>query len=142
MLLGFENAALADALKDQSAAKRFFKALLGVLDSPAVTEDVYQAYIDSVLGLPQEEGKSKVALWPIVTLLPFIAQPEKHMFLKPRSIQSAAEALNFDLHYEALPNWRTYKALLEMGKVCFYEVRHLKPKDFIDVQSFIWLAGH
>jgi hypothetical protein len=140
MLLSYESVAFADALKNQPAAIRFYKALFALLDSPVVTEKVYQSYIDAALGLPQEDGKAKVTIWPIVSLLPFIAQPEKHMFLKPRNAQAAAEALDFDLHYQPLPNWQTYKALLDMTKVCFYEIKHLTPRDFIDVQSFMWLA--
>lgn len=142
MLLSYECAALSDALKDQQAAFRFFSALFKMLDSAVVTQEVYQPYIDAVIDLPQEEGKAKVATWPVTTLLPFIAQPDKHMFLKPVNIKTAAEALDFDLNYHTKPNWQTYKALLEMSKVCFYEVKHLGPRDMIDVQSFFWLAGH
>jgi len=140
MLLSYENSAFAYALQDQPTAIRYYEALFALLDSPVVTEKAYQSYIDAALGLQQEEGKSKVTIWPIVSLLPFIAQPEKHMFLKPMNAQAAAEALDFDLHYQSLPNWKTYKALLDMAKVCFYEIKHLTPRDFIDVQSFMWLA--
>ncbi len=142
MFLSFESMAINDALKNQQAAHRFFTAFFAVLDSPGINKEVYQSFIDSVLDLPQEAGKSKVATWPVVTLLPFIAQPDRHMFLKPSSTQSAAEALAFDLRYQSQPNWRTYEALLEMGKIYLNEVKHLRPRDFIDVQSFIWVAGH
>lgn len=142
MFLSFESMAINDAMKDQRAANRYFTALFAVLDSPVISEAVYQPYLDSVLDLPQEAGKSKVATWPVATLLPFIAQPDRHMFLKPSTTQAAAEALAFDLRYKSQPNWRTYEALLEMGKVYFNEVKHLGPRDSIDVQSFIWVAGH
>jgi len=52
------------------------------------------------------------------------------MFLKTRSTNNAAKALDFDLLYESQPNWQTYKSLLQMAKVCFYEIKHLNPKDF------------
>lgn len=142
MFLSFESMAINDALKNQQAANRYFTELFSVLGSPVISEAVYQPYLDSVLDLPQESGKSKVATWPVATLLPFIAQPNRHMFLKPSTTQAAAEALAFDLRYKSQPNWRTYEALLEMGKVYFNEVKHLKPRDSIDVQSFIWVAGH
>jgi hypothetical protein len=29
-----------------------------------------------------------------------------------------------------------------MGKVYFKEIEHLGPRDLMDVQSFLWLAGH
>lgn len=142
MFLSFETMAITDALQNQQAAGRFFTALFALLDSPVITEAVYQPYIDSVLDLPQEEGKVKVATWPVATLLPFIAQPDQHMFLKPTNTQAAAEALVFDLRYQSQPNWHTYEALLKMGKIYSDEIKHLEPRDLIDVQSFFWLAGH
>lgn len=142
MFGSFETMAINDALQNQQAAHQFYTALFALLDSPVITEEVYQPYIDSVLDLPQEAGKSKVATWPVVTLLPFIAQPDRHMFLKPTNSQLAAESLAFDLRYQSQPNWRTYEALLEMGKIYFKEIKHLGPRDLIDVQSFLWLAGH
>ncbi len=142
MFGSFETMAITDALQNQQAAHRFYTALFALLDSPVITEEAYQPYVDSVFDLPQEAGKSKVATWPVVTLLPFIAQPDRHMFLKPTNSQSAAEALVFDLRYQSQPNWRTYEALLEMGKVYFKEIEHLGPRDLMDVQSFLWLAGH
>lgn len=142
MFLSFETMAITDALQNQQAAHRFLSALFTVLNSPVITEAVYQPFIDTVLDLPQETGKSNVATWPVVTLLPFIAQPDRHMFLKPTNSQSAAEALAFDLRYQSQPNWKTYESLLEMGKVYFKEIEHLGPRDLMDVQSFLWLAGH
>ncbi|MGB4599556.1 MAG: hypothetical protein WBI04_06215 [Trichlorobacter sp.] len=142
LLSPYENMALHDALQSEQAARKCLTALFCVLDAPVVSEATYQPYIDAVLDLPQEAGKSRVGTWPIVTLLPFIAQPDRHMFLKPTNSQSAAEALSFDLRYQSLPNWRTYEALLEMGKAYYNEIKHLGPRDFIDVQSFIWMATH
>jgi|GEM_PF-331037 len=142
MLLSFEMMAITDALKNRDAAKRFITELFKVIDSPDVTRETFQPYIDSVLDLPQEQGKAKVSTWPIVTLLPFIAQPERHMFLKPTNMQAAADALVFDLRYQSQPNWQTYSALLEMTRTYFDEVKHLGPRDFIDLQSFLWIAGH
>lgn len=142
LLSPHENMALHDALQSEQAASKCLTALFDVLEAPVVSEATYQPYIDAVLDLPQEAGKSRVGTWPIVTLLPFVAQPDRHMFLKPTNSQSAADALSFDLRYQSLPNWRTYEALLEMGKVYYNEIKHLGPRDFIDVQSFIWMATH
>lgn len=141
MFASYDKVPFTDALQNNQAAERFFTALFALLDSPVISKGIYQPYIDSVLDLPQE-GKSKVATWPVVTLLPFIAQPDRHMFLKPTHTQLAAEALTFNLHYESQPNWRTYEALLEMGRIYADEIKELRPRDLIDVQSFLWLAGH
>jgi hypothetical protein len=29
-----------------------------------------------------------------------------------------------------------------MGRIYFNEITDLKPRDLMDVQSFLWLAGH
>jgi len=127
-------------MHDEFAAKKLFTALFAVLDAPDVSESTYLPYIESVLNLPQEANKARVGTWPIVTLLPFIAQPERHMFLKPTNSNAAAESLAFNLKYQAQPNWKTYEALLTMGNEYFKLIKHLGPRDFIDVQSFIWVV--
>lgn len=49
--------------------------------------------------------------------------------------------LGFDIHYQAQPNWRTYRAVLEMTEVYFELLGEFGPLDFIDVQSFFWVTG-
>lgn len=89
--------------------------------------------------LPQPKGR--VATWPIATLLPFFAQPERHMFLKPEITQQAEERLGFHLNYQPTPNWRTYAKLLELSNVLLEQLKPLGARDNIDVQSFLWIAS-
>lgn len=63
------------------------------------------------------------------------------MFLKPEVTQRAAEVLGFDLQYRADLNWVIYAALLRMGNVYLGLLKNRGAKDFIDVQSFIFVAG-
>jgi hypothetical protein len=139
LLAPFENAAFHDAMGDRDAARGYMSALLRLLQSPASDQDAFEYYIDSVMSLPVR--KSRVASWPVATLLPHIAQPTRHMFLKPERTRIAAEALGFDLRYEASLNWSTYESLLRMGSIYLDLLKNRGAKDFIDVQSFIFVGG-
>ena len=70
----------------------------------------------------------------------YLADPFKHMFLKPQVTKSAAESLGFDLKYDATPNWLTYDALLRLGYTYLERLRPMGARDFIDVQSFIYVT--
>lgn len=141
LLSPYENMAFHDALQDQQAATCYFKALFDLLDAETVSRETFAPYLDSVMNLPREDGKARVATWPVATLLPFLAQPERHMFLKPGVTAEAAESLAFDFQYDPHLNWKTYDSLLRMGNAYRELVEFLAPRDFIDVQSFIWVAG-
>ena len=68
----------------------------------------------------------------------FIHHPKKYMFVKPTITKKAAELCGWNIHYHPKPNWRTYKSILDLSKYLFTELSELKPRDMIDVQSFLW----
>ncbi|MDZ7697765.1 MAG: hypothetical protein U5R49_12870 [Deltaproteobacteria bacterium] len=82
-----------------------------------------------------------MASWPVATILPFLAQPDRHMFLKPGITQAAAKILAFDLHYNPTPNWVTYDSLLKMTAIYREKLKSLAPNDNIDIQSFFWVIS-
>ena len=133
-----ESAALRDGLRDSGAAYVMLDALANLLEVSEISESVYQAYIDSVSRLPAPRGK--VAKWTIVTIIPFLAQPDRHMFLKPEVTNNAADSLGFDLNYRPEPNWLTYRCLLRMSTIYRDKLAKYGPRDFIDVQSFFYAA--
>jgi hypothetical protein len=136
----YENAAMRDAMKDREAAERFFSALIDLLNAPTIDATVFSPYIKTVCDLPAEVGRARVASWPVATILPFLAQPHRFMFLKPQVTTEAAVRLGFHLHYDPQPNWITYDYLLRMGKTYADLLTRLRPKDLIDIQSFIWVT--
>jgi len=141
LLSPFEKMALHDALKQEKEAETYFEALHDLLiSSPSV--EVFEKYFKAVENLPAEENKAHVATWPVATILPYLAQPQKFMFLKPEPTQACASRINFNLQYLSKPNWLTYKKLLEMCSVLMENLRPLGAQDMIDIQSFIWcIAG-
>lgn len=79
--------------------------------------------------------------WPLVSVFGFIARPDEHIFLKPNTTRAAARAYGFDLDYHSRPSWRTYTSLLEFAAVVRRDLRDLRPRDMIDIQSFMWVLG-
>lgn len=83
------------------------------------------------------------AKWPIVSLLPFLLDPERWPFVKPTSAKLAAQATGFDVEYSPRPNARTYELIRDLhehvGKIL--GERGFRPRDLIDVQTFLWVAS-
>lgn len=78
--------------------------------------------------------------WPNVTIVPFLAEPDKFMVLKPEITKRMARRMGFDLLYSSEPTWHTFEALQRMARMLLDRLGPLGAKDFIDVQSFIWVT--
>jgi hypothetical protein len=83
------------------------------------------------------------AQWPIVSLLPFLLDPEHWPFVDPAFIERAEKATGIDVEYAALPNARTYELIRDLyGHVAgALGERGFAPRDFIDVHTFLWVAS-
>jgi hypothetical protein len=89
--------------------------------------------------LPRKQ--TRVRTWPLQTVFGFIAKPKEHIFLKPVVTKTAAELYGFDFNYRSQPNWETYKSLLDFAKLIRKDLADLRPRDQMDIQSFIWVLG-
>jgi hypothetical protein len=138
LLSRYESAAFHDAMQNQDAVRSFFITLLSVRDAEPLTREIFDKFIDSVNSLPA--ARSPVAKWPVATLFPYLAEPARYMFLKPEVTKTAAESLGFDLKYDSTLNWTTYDALQRMGTLYLDLLRPLGARDFVDIQSFIWVT--
>ena len=95
----------------------------------------FKAMAGAVSQLPADGGK--VNTWPIVTLLPFLADPKRYIALKPTNTELIAARMAFDLKYDSTPNWETYDATLRMAAQLLARLAPLGAKDMIDVQQFM-----
>jgi hypothetical protein len=138
-LFSFEKMALRDALRTASGAEIYAQALYGLLHGEGSLKDNFINWIVAVSDLPRK--KSRVASWPVVTFFPFIAQPSRHIILKPTAMKVAAQALGYDFDYSSKPSFRTYESLLGLANTVSEHIDDLKPKDYHDVQSFLWTIG-
>jgi hypothetical protein len=139
LLFSFEKMALRDAVKSSAGARIFAEGLYAFLHRTGQPRKKFEQWRDAVGSLPRRQ--TRVLTWPLVTIFGFIAQPEKHIFLKPVVTKVAARKYGFDFLYESKPNWQTYENLLGFAEIIRHDLRDLKPRDFIDLQSFIWVQG-
>ncbi len=139
LLFSFEKMALRDALKTKAAAKQFSESLYDLIYSPGKKKERFNQFIKTISLLPRKQ--TRVLTWPLVTVFGFIATPKHHLFLKPRVTQRAAKEYQFEFKYDSKPNWNTYQSLIKFANLIKVDLVRLKPKDYIDLQSFIWTLG-
>jgi hypothetical protein len=139
MIFSFEKMALRDAIRSESGARDFATGLHAFLHGPGTDEDRFTRWCEVVAALPRRQ--TRVLTWPLVTVFGFIAQPDRHVFLKPLVTRTAAKRYGFDFQYRSQPNWGTYRSLLDFAELVRRDQRDLRPRDMIDLQSFIWVQG-
>ena len=136
LLTKSEKTAFYSALETPLSQKTFSEALANLFYGTDSEEDRFKAFVRALdlLGIGR---------WPYATLYGFIRFPQDKVFIKPTVIQNVTKAFCWRINYKVEPNWRTYTAVLRLYsylRTCLVE-DGLMPKDMIDVQSFIWLAG-
>jgi hypothetical protein len=139
LLFSFEKMALRDAVKSTDGARSFAEGLYSFLYGAGNMESKFQQWCETVEGLPRKQ--TRIFNWPVVTIFGFIALPETHFFLKPNVTRRAAREYGFDFRYQSRPSWETYNNLLQFAGVVRRDLRDLKPRDMMDIQSFIWVQG-
>ncbi len=139
LLFSFEKMALRDAVKSAAGAEAFATGLYDFLHGRAGDERRFEQWCEVVGSLPRRQ--TRVLTWPVVTVFGFIAQPDRHMFLKPNVTRVAAGEYGVEFTYASRPNWMTYASLLDFAMRVRADQRDLEPKDMIDAQSFIWVQG-
>lgn len=139
LLFSFEKMALRDAVRPPEGARSFATGLYDFLYGPGSAAVKLGRWCETVAALPRKQ--TRVLTWPLVTVFGFIAQPDKHIFLKPTVTRAAAREYGFDLQYESRPSWNTYASLLELAETVRRDLRDLRPRDMIDIQSFLWVQG-
>ena len=104
----------------------------------AVAEPFRRAVRQHYLGVDDAGLVREIAAPP----QPLVIEP-RHMFLKPTVTADFADRVGHDFHhrYTAEPNADTYLALLDLVEKTRAAIAELKPRDNIDIRSFIWVVG-
>jgi len=139
LLFSFEKMALRDAVKSEADAKIFATCLYDYIYGKKSLQDRFENFVTAVGKLPRKQ--TRVLTWPLVTVFGFIANPEEHIFLKPRVTKIAASKYDYPFIYQSKPNWNTYQSLLDFADLIRKDTLIYQPKDYIDLQSFIWVLG-
>jgi hypothetical protein len=139
LLFSFEKMALRDAVKQPEGARMFAEGLYEFLHGRAKIETRFNRWCATLAALPRK-GR-RVLTHPVATVFGFIAQPETHIFLKPMVTRAAAREYGFELYYNSRPSWETYASMLEFAETISRDLSDLKPRDMMDIQSFMWVLG-
>lgn len=132
-----EASALAEALADPSAAELFFQRLFELLSVPSPSRARFDRLFAAAGGL----ASSPDAAWVVGTLLPFIAEPERQVFLRPGTACDAARRLGCDLRWDDTPNWATYSAFRNFSTSLLEELRPIGARDHVDVETFLHVTA-
>ena len=131
---------LAEAFADVMKLPAFLVALADVLEADRPNEKTFEAYV-AALAAFKVSAKNTPVTWPIVTAIPYLAQPDRHLFVRPTSTQRAATLLGFELRFNRKPNWQTYERVLAMGNNLLEFIKPRSGEDMFDVQAFIAASG-
>src|SRR5690606_18936152 len=106
----------------------------------AFTKEPLQRSLDAMIAAIAPHG---AATWPLLTYLPYLWEPDRHMFLKPEATTDFATRVGHQFAREYDPERRldVYEALLGLAAWTEQHIADLRPADRIDVQSFIWVVG-
>ena len=139
LLFSFEKMALRDAVRPPRGARAFAEGLFAFLHGRVQDRRAFERWCDVLGGLPRRQ--TRVLTWPLATVFGFIAQPDRHIFLKPNVTRIAAREYGYEFTYASRPNWDTYTSLRGFAEAIRRDQRDLRPRDMIDLQSFIWVQG-
>ena len=138
LLFSFEKMALRDAVKGEGA-KMFAEGLYDFIYGSDAANERFEKFTKVLQSLPRRQ--TRVLTWPLQTVFGFIARPDEFIFVKPQVTKEAAKNYDYDLDYKSQPNWHTYQSILSFAAQVRKDLKDLKPRDFIDLQSFIWVLG-
>jgi hypothetical protein len=139
LLFSFEKIAVRDAIRDPAGAKPFAEGLYDFLWGPGPPADRFDRWQHAVSELPR--AQTRVLTWPVLTAFAFLARPRVHIILKPLVTRRAAAAYGYDLRYRPTPRWSTYASVLGFARQVRTDLAAWRPRDLIDIQSFIWVLG-
>ncbi len=126
-----EKMALKDGLLEPDAQEKFSKTLNTLLYGNGDLKERFETFSNLL-------GNIDAAKWTTASYFLFILLPKQYMFVKPTITQYSSELCGYEINYKPQLNWLTYKSVLGFSDYLFSELSELKPRDMIDVQSFMW----
>ena len=128
-----EQMAFRDGLQPLGMKRRFSEVLYSHLFAEKSLESRFVELCEFL-------EEIKAAKWTVATFFLYTMFPDRHMFIKPTVTKNAADICHFDIHYRPNLNWHTYDAVLRFSQLLKGELTksELRPRDMIDVQSFMW----
>lgn len=139
LLFSFEKMALRDAVRTPAGAQAFATALFDLLHGADPLEIRFSSWIAAIEMLPRRQ--TRVLTWPLVTVFGLIADPKTHFFFKPTVTREVARRYGVELPYASRPSWPLYRELLGFVRRVRSDIADMRPRDMIDMQSYLWVQG-
>jgi hypothetical protein len=139
LLFSLEKMAIRDAVSSPAGARAFTAGLFDWLYGSGTEAVKFERWCETLRALPRRQ--TRVATWPVATVFGFIARPRAHLFLKPTVTRLAAERYGYPFEYRSAIGWETYRSLLGFARTIRRDLADWRPRDMIDIQSFIWVLG-
>lgn len=135
----YEKLWLRNGLDSPGRKQLFAQSLNELLYGEGSEQMRFEAFTRALRGL-------QALRWPVATYFLFMRFPDRHIFVKPEVTKHIANILHMDIQYTPEVTWLTCSHVLHLAqalksKLATYKKEELTPKDMIDVQSFIWVAG-
>jgi predicted nucleic acid-binding Zn-ribbon protein len=135
MLNRFDKMGLREALRDSASARAIFAELLPLVDHDGPMGERFNAWADMLRSLPQRG--SRVCTWPVATMLPTIARPDRFLFVRGELVTDSALRLQIDLRFDSAPAWDVYERIMAMANRLMDQLRPRGARDYIDVYGFM-----
>ncbi|PRY70643.1 hypothetical protein [Halomonas ventosae] len=79
-----------------------------------------------------------ICKWTYATYFLFLSSPQENIFVKPEMLKKSIEISKYPICYEPKPSYELYCQILEFSHWLKNKIAVLKPRDMIDVHSFMW----
>ena len=127
-----EKMALKDGLEREGNKERISRTLYDLLYGDGELQTRFISFSETLEII-------QAAKWTIASyfLLRHVSQRDTSL-LSRLSHEMRLSFSAFEINYRPEINWRTYKSILDFSEYLKGELLDLKPRDMIDVQSFMW----
>lgn len=121
------------------ARASFVTALKSLLHGTGEYSGRFERFVDTV-NLTDAEGKLKKLTWPLATLLSALYHPTEHVCVKPTYFEAQGPLVGLSVSKSQAVAGPAYSRFLEVARATqqkLLDAGH-KPRDLMDVYSFIW----
>lgn len=127
----FEKPKLFDTIREPGNPHVFYPALLDCLHGPGSHAARIGRFADTLSSLG-------LAKWTYVSYFLYLHYPDECMFVKPEGLKQCINITQYPLDYNPAPSEALYAQILTFSSWLKHKLADLKPRDMIDVQSFMW----
>ncbi|MFT3912625.1 MAG: hypothetical protein QM704_00655 [Anaeromyxobacteraceae bacterium] len=124
-------------LADPDRAAAYWQALFAFVGAVRPQRARFEALAAAVAELELEEAETG---WRLITLFPFLARPDLHVLVRPRAAREAAQRLELDVTYDAVPSWTSYASIVAASAGLLEKLKPLGARDHADVEVFMQVA--